>query len=170
MERSQRSIDDLQNIGKYDYADHEGRTVFEGHSETIKRVQEDFLSSCESAKTVCDTELTSAEMLEDIRKEELSENTFESKEADADLKCKGDTAPQLLLRRPDNLKGLPSLQKSQSTFAGLGLAFSVHGGSSAIGRWPSFADKNALPEEWENLAFSSANENPRKTYESSDER
>ncbi|XP_048794318.1 lysosomal-trafficking regulator isoform X1 [Lagopus muta] len=170
MERSQRSIDDLQNIGKYDYADLEGRVVFEGHSETIKRVQEDFLSSCESAKTVCDAELTSAEMFEDIPKEELSENTFENKEADADLKCKGDAAPQLLLRRPDNLKGLPSLQKSQSTFAGLGLAFSVHGGSSAIARWPSFADKNALPEEWENLAFSSANENPRKTYESSDER
>uniref|UniRef100_A0A803YNV1 Lysosomal trafficking regulator n=1 Tax=Meleagris gallopavo TaxID=9103 RepID=A0A803YNV1_MELGA len=170
MERSQRSIDDLQNIGKYDYADLEGRVVLEGHSETIKRVQEDFLSSCESAKTVCDAELTSAEMFEDIPKEELSENTCESKEADADLKCKGDAAPQLLLRRPDNLKGLPSLQKSQSTFAGLGLAFSVHGGSSAIARWPSFADKNALPEEWENLAFSSANENPRKTYESSDER
>ncbi|XP_031447992.1 lysosomal-trafficking regulator [Phasianus colchicus] len=170
MERSQRSIDDLQNIGKYDYTDLEGRVVFEGHSETVKRVQEDFLSSCESAKTVCDSELTSAEMFEDIPKEELSENTFESKEADADLKCKGDAAPQLLLRRPDNLKGLPSLQKSQSTFAGLGLAFSVHGGSSAIARWPSFADKNALPEEWENLAFSSANENPRKTYESSDER
>uniref|UniRef100_A0A8C2YH27 Lysosomal trafficking regulator n=1 Tax=Coturnix japonica TaxID=93934 RepID=A0A8C2YH27_COTJA len=147
MERSQRSIDDLQNIDKYDYGDLEGKTVFDGHSETIKRAQEDFLSSCESAKTVCDSELTSAEI----------------KEADADLKGKeGDAAPQLLLRRPDNLKGL---QKSQSTFAGLGLAFSVHGGSSAIARWPSFADKNALPEEWENLAFSSANENPRKTYE-----
>uniref|UniRef100_A0A8C2UG67 Lysosomal trafficking regulator n=1 Tax=Coturnix japonica TaxID=93934 RepID=A0A8C2UG67_COTJA len=150
MERSQRSIDDLQNIDKYDYGDLEGKTVFDGHSETIKRAQEDFLSSCESAKTVCDSELTSAEI----------------KEADADLKGKeGDAAPQLLLRRPDNLKGL---QKSQSTFAGLGLAFSVHGGSSAIARWPSFADKNALPEEWENLAFSSANENPRKTYESSE--
>ncbi|XP_065586174.1 lysosomal-trafficking regulator [Cyrtonyx montezumae] len=171
-ERSQRSIDDLQNIGKCDYADLEGKIVFEGHSETIKRVQEDFLSSCESAKTVCDSELTSTEMFEDIPKEELSENTFEGKEADADLKDKESDAasPQLLLRRPDNLKGLPSLQKSQSTFAGLGLAFSVHGGSSAIARWPSFADKSALPEEWENLAFSSANENPRKTYGSSDER
>ncbi|NXJ06698.1 LYST regulator, partial [Odontophorus gujanensis] len=170
-ERSQRSIDDLQNIDKCDYADLEGKIVFEGHSETIKRVQEDFLSSCESAKTVCDSELTSTEMFEDIPKEELSENTFEGKEADGDLKDKeSDASPQLLLRRPDNLKGLPSLQKSHSTFAGLGLAFSVHGGSSAIARWPSFADKSALPEEWENLAFSSANENPQKTYESSDER
>lgn len=167
-----RSIDDLQNIGKHDYIDLQDKTGFETHSETIKRVQEDFLSSCESAKTVCDSELTSVETCEDIPKEEeLSENVFESKEADVDLKCnEGGAAAEPLLRRPDNLRGLTSLQRSQSNFAGLGLAFSVHGGSSAIARWPSFADKNVLPEEWESLAFSSSNENTRKTYESSDER
>uniref|UniRef100_A0A8B9ZLC5 Lysosomal trafficking regulator n=1 Tax=Anas platyrhynchos TaxID=8839 RepID=A0A8B9ZLC5_ANAPL len=146
-----RSIDDLQNIGKHDYIDLQDKTGFETHSETIKRVQEDFLSSCESAKTVCDSELTSVETFEDIPKEEeLSENVFESKEADVDLKCnEGGAAAEPLLRRPDNLRGLTSLQRSQSNFAGLGLAFSVHGGSSAIARWPSFADKNVLPEEWE---------------------
>ncbi|KAI6071821.1 Lysosomal-trafficking regulator [Aix galericulata] len=167
-----RSIDDLQNIGKHDYIDLQDKTGFVTHSETIKRVQEDFLSSCESAKTVCDSELTSVETFEDIPKEEeLTENVFESKEADVDLKCnEGGAAAEPLLRRPDNLRGLTSLQRSQSNFAGLGLAFSVHGGSSAIARWPSFADKNVLPEEWESLAFSSSNENTRKTYESSDER
>lgn len=167
-----RSIDDLQNIGKHDYIDLQDKTGFVTHSETIKRVQEDFLSSCESAKTVCDSELTSVETFEDIPKEEeLPENVFESKEADVDLKCnEGGAAAEPLLRRPDNLRGLTSLQRSQSNFAGLGLAFSVHGGSSAIARWPSFADKNVLPEEWESLAFSSSNENTRKTYESSDER
>uniref|UniRef100_A0A8C3CE43 Lysosomal trafficking regulator n=1 Tax=Cairina moschata TaxID=8855 RepID=A0A8C3CE43_CAIMO len=163
-----RSIDDLQNIGKHDYIDLQDKTGFVTHSETIKRVQEDFLSSCESAKTVCDSELTSVETFEDIPKEEeLSENVFESKEADVDLKCnEGGATAEPLLRRPDNLRGLTSLQRSQSNFAGLGLAFSVHGGSSAIARWPSFADKNVLPEEWESLAFSSSNENTRKTYES----
>uniref|UniRef100_A0A8B9IPH2 Lysosomal trafficking regulator n=1 Tax=Anser cygnoides TaxID=8845 RepID=A0A8B9IPH2_ANSCY len=170
IERLGRSIDDLQNIGKHDYIDLQGKTGFVRHSENIKRVQEDFLSSCESAKTVCDSELTSVETFEDIPKEEeLSEN--ESKEADVDLKCnEGGAAAEPLLRRPDHLRGLTSLQKSQSNFAGLGLAFSVHGGSSAIARWPSFADKNVLPEEWESLAFSSSTENTRKTYESSDER
>uniref|UniRef100_A0A8B9ZKU4 Lysosomal trafficking regulator n=1 Tax=Anas platyrhynchos TaxID=8839 RepID=A0A8B9ZKU4_ANAPL len=150
-----RSIDDLQNIGKHDYIDLQDKTGFETHSETIKRVQEDFLSSCESAKTVCDSELTSVETFEDIPKEEeLSENVFESKEADVDLKCnEGGAAAEPLLRRPDNLRGLTSLQRSQSNFAGLGLAFSVHGGSSAIARWPSFADKNVLPEEWESLVL-----------------
>ncbi|XP_035176417.1 lysosomal-trafficking regulator [Oxyura jamaicensis] len=172
IERLRRSTDDLQSIGKHDYIDLQGKTGFVTHSETIKRVQEDFLSSCESAKTVCDSELTSVETFEDLPKEEeLSENVFESKEADVDLKCnEGGAAAEPLLHRPDNLRGLTSLQKSQSNFAGLGLAFSVHGGSSAIARWPSFADKNVLPEEWESLAFSSSNENTRKTYESSDER
>ncbi|NWH17524.1 LYST regulator, partial [Grus americana] len=173
-ERMGRSIDDLQIIGKCDDIDLQGRIGFVGSSETVKRVQEElFLSSCESAKTVCDSELTSAETFEDIEKEEeLSENAFESKEADADLKCNegGGAAAEPSLRRPDNLKGLPSLQKSQSNFAGLGLAFSVHGGSSAIGRWPSFADKSVLPEDWESLAFSSANENTQKTSESPDDR
>uniref|UniRef100_A0A8B9C5A1 Lysosomal trafficking regulator n=1 Tax=Anser brachyrhynchus TaxID=132585 RepID=A0A8B9C5A1_9AVES len=170
IERLGRSIDDLQNIGKHDYIDLQGKTGFVRHSENIKRVQEDLLSSCESAKTVCDSELTSVETFEDIPKEEeLFEN--ESKEADVDLKCnEGGAAAEPLLRRPDHLRGLTSLQKSQSNFAGLGLAFSVHGGSSAIARWPSFADKNVLPEEWESLAFSSSTENTRKTYESSDER
>ncbi|KAM6086319.1 lysosomal-trafficking regulator isoform 6-T6 [Theristicus caerulescens] len=173
-ERMGRSVDDLQIIGKHDYIDLQGRTGFVGSSETIKRVQEElFLSSCESAKTVCDSELTSAETFEDIAKvEELSENTFESKEADADPKCHegGGAAAEPSLRRPDNLKGLPSFQKSQSNFVGLGLAFSVHGGSSAIARWPSFADKNVLPEDWESLAFSSANENTQKLSESPEDR
>uniref|UniRef100_A0A8C6NGL9 Uncharacterized protein n=1 Tax=Melopsittacus undulatus TaxID=13146 RepID=A0A8C6NGL9_MELUD len=173
-ERMGRSVDDLQAIGKCDYIDLQGRTGFVGSSETVKRVQEElFLSSCESAKTVCDSELTSAETFEDIAKEEeLTENTFESKEADTDLKCNegGGAAAGPSLSRPDNLKGLPSFQKTQSNFAGLGLAFSVHGGSSAIARWPSFVDKNALAEDWESLAFSSANENIEQASESPDDR
>ncbi|NWH59347.1 LYST regulator, partial [Geococcyx californianus] len=171
-ERMGRSVDDLQIIGKRDYIDLQGRTGFLGSSETVKRVQEElFLSSCESAKTVCDSELTSAETLEDIAKEELSENIFESKEADADLKCEGGAAAaEPSLRRPDNLKGLPSFQKIQSNFAGLGLAFSIHGGSSAIARWPSLVDKNVLPEDWESLTFSSVNENTPKPSESPDDR
>lgn len=171
-ERMGSSVDDLQIFGGRDYVDLQGRTGFVESSETIKRVQEElFLSSCESAKTVCDSELTSAETFEDIVKEvELSENALESKEADTDLKCsEAGGAPEASLRRPDNLKGLPSFQKGQSNFAGLGLAFSVLGASSAIARWPSLADKSVLPEDWDSLAFSSANENTPKPSESPDD-
>ncbi|XP_068795056.1 lysosomal-trafficking regulator isoform X2 [Struthio camelus] len=172
-EKLGRSIDELQDIGKGDYGDFQGKIGFVGSSETLKRVQEElFLSSCESAKTVCDSELTSAETFEDIPKEEeLSENAFETKEIDMELKYSDSSAAaEPSLRRPDNLKGLPSFQKSQSNFAGLGLAFSVHGGSAVVARWPSLADKNVLPEDWESLAFSSASENTRKKSESPDDR
>ncbi|NXO01255.1 LYST regulator, partial [Rhinopomastus cyanomelas] len=168
-ERMGASVDDLQIIGKHDYADLHGRTGDVGSSETVKRAQEElFLSSCESAKTVCDAELTAAETLEDITKEELSENVLESKEVATDLKCSESdgAAADPSLHRPDNLKGLPSFQKSQNN---LDLAFSVHAGSSAIGRWPSLADKSVLPEDWESLAFSSANENTQKPSESTDD-
>ncbi|KAJ7416509.1 hypothetical protein BTVI_35331 [Pitangus sulphuratus] len=172
-ERMGRSTDDLLLIGEHNYIDLQDRIGSVESSETVRRVQEELLSSCESAKTVCDSELTSAETFEDIAKEvELSENAFETKEADADLKCSegGAGAAEPLLRRPDNLKGLPSFQKGQGNFAGLGLAFSVLGASSAIARWPSFADKNALPEDWDSLAFSSANENTPKPSETPDDR
>ncbi|NXU57111.1 LYST regulator, partial [Turnix velox] len=171
-ERMGRSFDDLQIIDKADYTNLQGKTGFIGSSETIRRGQEElFLSSCESAKTVCDSELASAETFEDIAREELSENALESKEGDSDLKCnEGAAAGEPSPRRPDNLKGLPSYQKSQSSFAGLGLAFSVHGGSSAIARWPSLADKNILPEDWESLGFSSANDNTQKPSESPDDK
>ncbi|NXA37739.1 LYST regulator, partial [Eudromia elegans] len=166
------SVDNLQDIGKRDYGDFRGKAGFIGSSETLKRVQEElFLSSCESAKTVCDSELTSAETFEDIPKEELSENIFESKETDMELKYDDSSATsEPLLRRPDNLKGLPSYQKTQSNFAGLGLAFSVHGGSSVVARWPSLADRNVIPEDWESLAFASASENTQKRSESPDDR
>ncbi|XP_068010972.1 lysosomal-trafficking regulator [Melanerpes formicivorus] len=173
IERIGTSVDDLQIIGKLDYIDLQGRTGFVGSSETMKRVQEEmFLSSCESAKTVCDSELTSAETFEESAKEELPENAFECEKADVDLKCGeggGAAAAEPSLRRPDNLQGVPSFQKGQSNFAGLGLAFSIHRGSSAVARWPSFADKNVLPEDWENLAFSSADENPQNPFESPDD-
>uniref|UniRef100_A0A674JZ57 Lysosomal-trafficking regulator n=1 Tax=Terrapene triunguis TaxID=2587831 RepID=A0A674JZ57_9SAUR len=151
-----RSIDDLQEVRERDSVDPQEKKIFVESSETLKRVQEElFVSSCESAKTVCDSELTSAEALVDISKEELE--LSENKELNAELKSKEDdgAAVESLLRRPDNLKGLPSFQKSQNNFAGLGLAFSAQSGSSSIACWPSLTDRSGLPEDWESLTFSS---------------
>ncbi|KYO18832.1 lysosomal-trafficking regulator isoform D [Alligator mississippiensis] len=138
----------------------------------IASKEELFISSCESAKTVCDSELTSAEILVDIPKEEeLSANASESKGANADLKPNEDAGDtESTLRRPDHLKGLPSFQKSQSNFPGLGLAFSAHSGPSTMSRWPSLTDKNVPPEDWEGLNFSSVSEQTLKKSESLDDR
>ncbi|XP_019382698.1 PREDICTED: lysosomal-trafficking regulator isoform X1 [Gavialis gangeticus] len=167
-----KNIDHLQEAGGGRTNLQEKITLMES-SETLKRVQEElFISSCESAKTVCDSELTSAEIFVDIPKEEeLSANAPDSKEANADLKPNedgGDT--ESTLRRPDHLKGLPSFQKSQNNFPGLGLAFSAHSGPSTMSRWPSLTDKNVPPEDWEGLNFSSVSEQTLKKSESLDDR
>ncbi|XP_029766901.1 lysosomal-trafficking regulator [Terrapene carolina triunguis] len=166
-----RSIDDLQEVRERDSVDPQEKKIFVESSETLKRVQEElFVSSCESAKTVCDSELTSAEALVDISKEELE--LSENKELNAELKSKEDdgAAVESLLRRPDNLKGLPSFQKSQNNFAGLGLAFSAQSGSSSIACWPSLTDRSGLPEDWESLTFSSVSEQTFKRSERPDYR
>uniref|UniRef100_A0A8C4YN84 Lysosomal-trafficking regulator n=1 Tax=Gopherus evgoodei TaxID=1825980 RepID=A0A8C4YN84_9SAUR len=150
-----RSIDNLQEVWESDSVDPQEKNIFVESSETLKRIQEElFVSSCESAKTVCDSELTSAEALVDISKEELE--LSENKELNTELKSnENGAAVESLLRRPDNLKGLPSFQKSQNNFAGLGLAFSAQSGSSSVACWPSLADRSALPEDWESLTYGS---------------
>ncbi|XP_067392088.1 lysosomal-trafficking regulator isoform X2 [Emydura macquarii macquarii] len=165
-----RSIDDLQEVEESNSADRWGKGSFVESSETLKRVQEEhFVSSCESAKTVCDLELTSAEAFVDISKEELE--LSENKEVNAELKSNEDgAAGKSSSPRPDNLKGLPSFQKSQNNFAGLDLEFSAHSGSSSIARWPSLADRSALPEDWESLTFSSVSERTFKRSERPDYR
>ncbi|XP_074846230.1 lysosomal-trafficking regulator [Carettochelys insculpta] len=164
-----RSIGDFQAVVESDSADSQGKNGFVESSETLKKVQEEtFVSSCESAKTVCDLEVTSTEVFVDISKElELSAN----KVANAELKGnEGGAAVDSSLHRPDNLKGLPSFQKSQNNFTGLGLAFSAQNGSSSIARWPSLADKSVLPEDWESLTFSSISEQTLKRSERPDYR
>ncbi|XP_073194262.1 lysosomal-trafficking regulator isoform X3 [Lepidochelys kempii] len=165
-----RSIDDLQEVGESDSVDPQEKNLFVENSETLKRVQEELcVSSCESAKTVCDSELTSAEALVDISKEELE--LSENKELNAELKSNEDgAAVESLFRRPDNLKGLSSFQKSQNNFAGLGLAFSAQSGSSSVACWPTLTDRSALPEEWESLTFSSVSEQNFKRSERPDYR
>nr|XP_006122129.1 lysosomal-trafficking regulator isoform X1 [Pelodiscus sinensis]XP_014428565.1 lysosomal-trafficking regulator isoform X1 [Pelodiscus sinensis]XP_025039908.1 lysosomal-trafficking regulator isoform X1 [Pelodiscus sinensis]XP_025039909.1 lysosomal-trafficking regulator isoform X1 [Pelodiscus sinensis]XP_025039910.1 lysosomal-trafficking regulator isoform X1 [Pelodiscus sinensis]XP_025039911.1 lysosomal-trafficking regulator isoform X1 [Pelodiscus sinensis] len=165
-----RSIDDLQEVVESDSADPKGKNSFVGSSETLKRVQEElFVSSCESAKTVCDSDLTSAEAFVDISKEELELPA--NKEVNAELKSnENGAAVESSLRRPDNLKGLPSFQKSQHNFAGLGLAFPAHSGSSSFARWSSLTDRTVLPEDWESLAFSSVSEQTFKRSERPDYR
>uniref|UniRef100_A0A8C4YM44 Lysosomal trafficking regulator n=1 Tax=Gopherus evgoodei TaxID=1825980 RepID=A0A8C4YM44_9SAUR len=165
-----RSIDNLQEVWESDSVDPQEKNIFVESSETLKRIQEElFVSSCESAKTVCDSELTSAEALVDISKEELE--LSENKELNTELKSnENGAAVESLLRRPDNLKGLPSFQKSQNNFAGLGLAFSAQSGSSSVACWPSLADRSALPEDWESLTFSSVSEQTFKRSERPDYR
>lgn len=94
---------------------------------------EGLLSSCESAHTLCHSQ------------EALSV----AAEGEAELEEREEG-----LQRPDSLRGIQPFQRSQSNLASLGLAFPAQNGGLAAGRWPSLADRNALPEDWESYTFS----------------
>ncbi|XP_036091506.1 lysosomal-trafficking regulator isoform X4 [Rousettus aegyptiacus] len=129
-----------------------------GSSETLKKGPEDaFLSSCESAKTVCETEAGPSGQ---VSVSGVPKGAWECPAAKVDAKESGaeprsdDDSPgdESCPRRPDHLKGLASFQRSHSTSASLGLAFPPQDGSAAVGRWPSLADRDA--EVWGNATFS----------------
>ncbi|XP_074079064.1 lysosomal-trafficking regulator [Macrotis lagotis] len=168
------SVNSLQNIPDGISAQPE-KANSGGNAEILKKVHEEiFISSCESAKTLCESEeLPSPQIfVNDVPKSESEEYpsfVLDNKDPIADLRLDGESpGDEFSLRRPDNLKGLSSFQRSQSTIASLGLAFPSQNGSSAVARWPSLADKNIVPEDWENFTFTPGYEQTYKPTSSTD--
>ncbi|XP_021035694.1 lysosomal-trafficking regulator isoform X3 [Mus caroli] len=152
------SIDKLQNIAD---ANPEKQNLL-GRPYPLKTSKEEaFISSCESAKTVCEME---ALLAVQASASGVSRGSPRFPRARVDHKDVGteprsdDDSPgdESYPRRPDNLKGLASFQRSQSTVASLGLAFPSQNGSAVASRWPSLVDRNA--DDWENFTFSPAYE------------
>ncbi|XP_029426239.1 lysosomal-trafficking regulator isoform X3 [Nannospalax galili] len=148
------SIDKLQNIAD---SQPEKQNPL-GSSDTLKTGKEDaFISSCESAKTVCEMEalLAARASANDVPREALGFPMARVDHKDLGVEPRSDDESprdESFPRRPDNLRGLASFQQSHSTIASLGLAFPSQNGSAAASRWPSLVDKNA--DDWENFAFS----------------
>ncbi|XP_076018474.1 lysosomal-trafficking regulator isoform X2 [Genypterus blacodes] len=150
-----------------------------GSTETLKRggCDEQLLSSCESAKTICDSreggevgsQRTPSISVEEERDEaaevdSLAEGSVGVAESEDRFDWASDEAP----RRPDSLKGIQSFQRSHSNLASLGLAFPAPNGSLAVGRWPSAADRGSMPEDWESYTYSPGYERTHSKTESND--
>ncbi|KAM4591197.1 lysosomal-trafficking regulator isoform 2-T4 [Odontesthes bonariensis] len=150
-----------------------------GSTETLKKVggDEQLLSSCESAKTICDSKdagvgaapRTPSISVEEERDEaaevdSLAEGSVGGAESEDRFDWASDEAP----RRPDSLKGIQSFQRSHSNLASLGLAFPVPNGSLAVGRWPSAADRGSMPEDWESYTYSPGYDRTQSKAESND--
>lgn len=150
-----------------------------GSTETLKKSggDEQLLSSCESAKTICDSRevgeggapRTPSISVEEERDEaaevdSLAEGSVGVAESEDRFDWASDEAP----RRPDSLKGIQSFQRSHSNLASLGLAFPAPNGSLAISRWPSAADRGSMPEEWESYTYSPGYERAHSKTESND--
>lgn len=150
-----------------------------GSTETLKKAagDEQLLSSCESAKTICESREIGEEgarrtpsiSVEEERDEaaevdSLAEGSVGVTESDDRFDWASDEAP----RRPDSLKGIQSFQRSHSNLASLGLAFPASNGSLAIGRWPTAADRSSMPEDWESYTYSPGYERAHSKTESND--
>ncbi|XP_059533375.1 lysosomal-trafficking regulator isoform X5 [Myotis daubentonii] len=130
-----------------------------GSSETLKQGEEEeaSISSCESAEAVCEGD---AGPPRPASVGGVPRGTLEcpgvsvdQKELEAESRADGDGPGDASYpRRPDDLRGLASFQRSQSTVASLGLAFPSQSGSAPVRRWPSLVDRSA--EDWASLAFS----------------
>ncbi|XP_030603754.1 lysosomal-trafficking regulator isoform X6 [Archocentrus centrarchus] len=147
-----------------------------GSTETLKKGggDEQLLSSCESAKTICedkDAGEGAAPRTPSISVEEeaaevdsLAEGSVGVAESEDRFEWASDEAP----RRPDSLKGIQSFQRSHSNLASLGLAFPAPNGSLTISRWPTAADRSTMPEDWESYTYSPGYERAHSKTESND--
>ncbi|XP_049591026.1 lysosomal-trafficking regulator isoform X1 [Syngnathus scovelli] len=150
-----------------------------GSTETLKKggSDEQLLSSCESAKTICDSRdignegsrRTPSISVEEERDEatevdSLAEGSVGVVESEDRFDWASDEAP----RRPDSLKGIQSFQRSHSNLASLGLAFPAPNGSLAVSRWPSAADRSSVPEDWESYTYSPGCERAHSKTDSND--
>ncbi|XP_068182991.1 lysosomal-trafficking regulator isoform X2 [Antennarius striatus] len=148
-----------------------------GSTETLKKGggDEQLLSSCESAKTICDS--NDVEGGGALRTPSISVEEEQDKDLDsltegsvgvAEPEDRGDWASDETPHRPDSLKGIQSFQRSPSNLASLGLAFPAPNGSLTLGRWPSAADRGSMPEDWESYTYSPGYDRAHSKTESND--
>uniref|UniRef100_A0A8C7ILW6 Lysosomal trafficking regulator n=1 Tax=Oncorhynchus kisutch TaxID=8019 RepID=A0A8C7ILW6_ONCKI len=147
-----------------------------GDDQSLSLLEEQLLSSCESAKTICDsreggeaphTPSISIEEVEVDGEEGVEErgevdSLVEGSVGGAESEDRFDWASDEVPQRPDSLKGITSFQRSSSNLASLGLAFPAQNGNLALGRWPSVADRGTLPEDWESYSYSPGYERASK--------
>ncbi|XP_051508273.1 lysosomal-trafficking regulator-like isoform X1 [Myxocyprinus asiaticus] len=145
-----------------------------GSTETLKRGgDEQLLSSCESTKTICDSQNVcgkeeggvAGNLTLSISVEEEHDGTASSPEESKDhFDWTSEEAPC----RPDSLMGIQSFQASHSNLASLGLAFPAQNGLLAIARWPTVADRAAPPDDWESYTYSPGYDRHSKADSSND--
>ncbi|KAF4106147.1 hypothetical protein G5714_013809 [Onychostoma macrolepis] len=145
-----------------------------GSTETLKRAgDEQLLSSCESAKTICDSQNVGGDEESSITGNRTPSISVEEEHdgpagSPVDSEDHFDWTSEEAPRRPDSLKGIQSFQRSHSNLASLGLAFPAQNGSLTIARWPTVADRAAPPDEWESYTYSPGYDRHSKADSSND--
>uniref|UniRef100_A0A8C1Z1K1 Lysosomal trafficking regulator n=1 Tax=Cyprinus carpio TaxID=7962 RepID=A0A8C1Z1K1_CYPCA len=139
-----------------------------GSTETLKRGGDELLSSCESAKTICDSQNVGGDDEGSVAGTRTPSISVEEEHdgpagSPPDSEDHFDWTSEEAPRRPDSLKGIQSFQRSHSNLASLGLAFPAQNGSLTIARWPTVADRAAPPDDWESYTYSPGYDRHSKT-------
>ncbi|XP_063773674.1 lysosomal-trafficking regulator isoform X2 [Pseudophryne corroboree] len=146
-----KSTEDLTGSVRSDQGIPDKTCHLEYRFEVLKKKEDQYVSSCESAQTICESLLLSeCVTIIEPSKEDFERSAFSPENAnDA-----GKTAPfegtgEVLLQRPDYLKGIYSQRKGQSNVS---FAFPTNGSlTSAI--WTDVPEKKNS-EEWGSFPFS----------------
>ncbi|XP_056422915.1 lysosomal-trafficking regulator isoform X3 [Hyla sarda] len=142
-----KSIVDLKKSTDSEQAMADGFCKSDHRLEVLKTVEDQNISSCESAQTVCESGMLPEcititeppkEDLDQFALHQSSKQTFQ------------DVIEDTVLQRPDKLKGICSSRKGQSNMASISLAF------PSIGSLPSWGDvpEKKKSEEWVGFSFS----------------
>lgn len=120
-------------------------------TEILNFAEEQLLYSCESAKTICDSEDVVVEV-----PHTSSISIGEEQEAQTEQKGSVSTGSVVeeVMRRPDSLKGIQSFQRSHRDLASLGLAFPAQNSSMAVAHWPSITDRTVPNDDAESYTYS----------------
>uniref|UniRef100_A0A672PU99 Lysosomal trafficking regulator n=1 Tax=Sinocyclocheilus grahami TaxID=75366 RepID=A0A672PU99_SINGR len=145
-----------------------------GSTVTLKRAgDEQLLSSCESAKTICDSQNVGGDEESSVTGNRTPSISVEEEHdgpasSPVDSEDHFNWTSEEVPRRPDSLKGIQSFQRSHSNLASLGLAFPAQNGSLTIARWPTVADRAAPPDDWESYTYSPGYDRHSKADSSND--
>ncbi|KAM5163021.1 lysosomal-trafficking regulator [Mantella aurantiaca] len=124
----------------------------EHRMDVLKKQEEQYISSCESAHTVCDSlMLPNCIRITEPSKEEL-EMSLEMTTDDSGKETPCESPGDIFLQRPHILKGISSSRKGHSNLSSFGLAFPSCGSLSSTS-WTDVSEKKNS-EEWGSFPFS----------------
>ncbi|KAM9317348.1 lysosomal-trafficking regulator [Gastrophryne carolinensis] len=122
------------------------------HQLEVLKKKEEYVSSCESAQTVCETlVLPDSITIIEPSKEDLGDTDI-SLENIAEDKVRCESVGEVFLERPHVLKGISMSRKGQGPITSFGLAFPSSGSLSSSSLTDVSEKKN--PEEWGSFPFS----------------
>ncbi|XP_072265185.1 lysosomal-trafficking regulator isoform X2 [Pyxicephalus adspersus] len=149
-----KSIVDVQESVENDQSNEDKLCSSQHRLNVLRRQKEQYISSCESAQTVCDLMLPDCITITEPSKEYLGQldNNLEVTADESGKVTPCESAGEVFLQRPHILKGISSSRKGQNNLTSFGPAFPSSGSLSSTS-WTDMSEKKNS-EEWGSFPLS----------------